>query len=210
MTNINEFKTNTAEFIHQVVRERRSIRRFEDRAVPRSLLERILNSALWSPSAHNRQPWRFVVITTYAVKQQLANAMSERLAADLRADGADEELISKDTSRSRSRIANAPVVIVVCLSMADMDHYPDDRRQSYEHHMAAQSVAMSAQNLLIAAHAEGLGACWLCAPLFCQDTVREVLSLPADYEPQGIIVLGYAAEARQKTRESLESRVLWR
>jgi coenzyme F420-0:L-glutamate ligase / coenzyme F420-1:gamma-L-glutamate ligase len=210
VTSTNELGANTAELVHQVIRERRSIRRFEDRAVPRPLLERILNTALWSPSAHNRQPWRFVAITTSGTKHQLADAMAARLAADLHADGAAEELIAKDTNRSRTRIASAPVVIVVCLCMADMDHYPDARRQSFEHHMAAQSVAMSAQNLLLAAHAEGLGACWLCAPLFCQDTVREVLSLPPDYEPQGIIVMGYPAETRQKTREPLESRVLWR
>lgn len=210
MTTINGTEASTAALIHQVIRERRSIRRFEDRAVPRPLVERLLNTALWSPSAHNRQPWHFVAITTDAAKHQLADAMADRLATDLRADGADEALIAKDTTRSRTRIASAPVVIVVCLSMADMDRYPDARRQAFEHHMAVQSVAMAAQNLLLAAYAEGLGACWLCAPLFCPDTVRDVLALPADYEPQGIIVMGYPAETRQKTREPLETRVLWR
>jgi coenzyme F420-0:L-glutamate ligase / coenzyme F420-1:gamma-L-glutamate ligase len=200
----------TAEAIHAIIRERRSIRRFEDRAIPRPVLERILETALWAPSPHNRQPWRFVVIIDGALKSQLADAMASRLAADLRADGLDEALILKDTNRSRQRISGAPAAVMVCLSMADMDSYPDARRQSSEHQMAVQGAAMAAQNLLLAAHAEGLGACWLCAPLFCPDTVRKCLSLPGDFEPQGMIVIGYPAETRHKTREPLDARISFR
>ena len=57
--------------------------------------------------------------------------------------------------------------------------------------MAVQSVAMAVQNLLLAAHAEGLGACWMCAPLFCAEIVCRALDLPADWEPQALITLGY-------------------
>jgi coenzyme F420-0:L-glutamate ligase/coenzyme F420-1:gamma-L-glutamate ligase len=60
------------------------------------------------------------------------------------------------------------------------------------------------------AHALGLGACWMCAPLFCQRTVREVLSLPDDYEPQGVVTLGYPAEERQGERAALHTRVIFR
>jgi F420 biosynthesis protein FbiB-like protein len=72
-----------------------------------------------------------------------------------------------------------------------MDYYPDARRQAAERLMAVQSVAMAVQNLLLAAHAEGLGACWMCAPLFCPDAVRSALSLPEDWEPQALVTLGY-------------------
>ena len=74
--------------------------------------------------------------------------------------------------------------------MADMDQYPDDRRQQAERVMAVQSVALAAQNLLLAAHAEGLGACWMCAPLFCPDVVRDALALPEDWEAQALIHAG--------------------
>ena len=76
--------------------------------------------------------------------------------------------------------------------------------------MAAQSVAMAGQNVLLAAHALGLGACWLCAPLFCPEVVRETLALPLDWQPQGLITAGYPAEAKEKTRAPLETRVLYR
>jgi F420 biosynthesis protein FbiB-like protein len=136
--------------------------------------------------------------------------MGERLRADLTADGVAPELIARDVSRSYSRISGAPLAILVCLSMADMDRYPDARRNEAEYNMAVQSVAMAAQNLLLAAHAEGLGACWMCAPLFCPDVVRHALDLPQDWQPQALITLGYPAAVRESSRHALETRVLWR
>jgi F420 biosynthesis protein FbiB-like protein len=94
--------------------------------------------------------------------------------------------------------------------MAEMDRYPDARRQAAERTMAVQSVAMAGQNLLLMAHAMGLGACWICAPLFCPDTVRETLGLPADWEPQGMILVGFpAGPPRAKDRRPFEAFVRW-
>jgi nitroreductase len=75
-----------------------------------------------------------------------------------------------------------------------MDCYPDERRSRAERAMAMQGTAMAAQNLLLAAHAAGLGACWMCAPLFCPDTVAATLALPQDWEPQAIVTVGYPAD----------------
>jgi len=75
-----------------------------------------------------------------------------------------------------------------------MDKYSDIRRQEYEHIMAVQSLAAAIQNMLLMAHSEGLGACWFCAPLFCQDVVRKVLRIPDDVEPMALITLGYPSE----------------
>jgi coenzyme F420-0:L-glutamate ligase/coenzyme F420-1:gamma-L-glutamate ligase len=196
--------------VYDLIHTRRSIRRFEPRPVPQEVLLRLLEAATWAPSAHNRQPWRFVVLPGDAAKRRLADAMAARLEADLRADGVPEDAIAADTGRSRRRLMGAGALILICLSMADMDDYPDARRQSFERTMAVQGVAMAAQNLLLAAHAEGLGAVWMCAPLFCQDTVRAALDLPPDFEPQGVIALGYPAEDREKGREPLETRVVFR
>lgn len=189
---------------------RRSIRRYLPDPVPRTVIERVLTAAIWAPSAHNRQPWRFAVVQDTAQKEALAQAMGERLRQDLRADGTPQEVIDRDVSRSCARITGAPVLIALCLSMADMDRYPDERRSHAEYMMAAQSAAMAGQNLLLAAHEAGLGACWMCAPLFCPDVVREVLRLPDDWQPQALLTLGYPAESREKTRRPLEDVVLWR
>ncbi len=197
--------------IQSIILSRRSIRRYQsDRPVPRGVLEDILAAATWAPSAHNRQPWRFVAITSPTVRQDLALAMGARLRADLTADNVPSEVIEKDVSRSFSRINGAPALILACMSMADMDRYPDPKRAAAERVMAMQSTALAVQNLLLAAHAEGLGACWMCAPLFCPDVVSTQLDLPVDWEPQALITLGYPAEQKQSTRQPLESRVLWR
>ncbi|MGB1249946.1 MAG: nitroreductase family protein [Candidatus Promineifilaceae bacterium] len=192
-------------FINRLI-DRRSIRRYENRPIPKPLIEQLLEAAIWAPSAHNRQPWRFAVITQFATKHKLATAMGNRLRRDLEADSVPETVIAKDVNRSYSRITEAPVLILVCLSMADMDVYNDERRNAHEWTMAVQSTAMAAQNLLLAAHAQELGACWMCAPLFVPDLVRDTLALSADWHPQALITLGYPAQTRTKTRHPVPSR----
>lgn len=188
--------------------ERRSIRRYRPDPVPSELVEQLLEAAIWAPSAHNRQPWRFAVITTsQSLKERLALAMGSQLRADLSEDGVSEAVIGRDVRRSYERITGAPVLILLSLTLIDMDVYPDQRRQENERSMAVQSTAMAGQNLLLAAHALGLGACWMCAPLFCPEVVRETLALPADWQPQGLVTLGYPAEVRVKDRLPLEETV---
>lgn len=192
-----------------VIRSRRSLRRYSDQPVPRELVRQVLEAATWAPSAHNRQPWRFAVLTYAADKARLAGAMGARLRADRTADGDAPADIEQDVARSYARLTGAPVIIVVCGSMADMDAYPDETRQHNEWVMAVQSVAMAGQNLLLMAHSLGLGACWVCAPLFVPQLVQTTLNLPADWQPQGLITLGYPAQTRQKTRAPLTERTLF-
>ena len=170
-----------------------------------------MDAARLAPSAHNRQPWRFVVLRDEADRARLADAMAARLRSDRLADGADAEEIGADAARSRSRLTQAPCAILVCLTLQAMDRYPDARRSAAEERMAVQSVAMAGENLLLAASAEGLGACWMCGPLFAPQEARAALDLPDDWEPQGIIVLGEPAEGpRPRGRLSLEEVTRWR
>ena len=186
---------------HALMRSRRSIRNFSAGVVSDAVLGRLLASATAAPSAHNRQPWRFVIIEEPPVKAALARAMGARLAADRRRDGDAAATIEHDVARSYARLTGAPVLIMVNLTLEDADAYPDARRRDAEFLMAVQGTAMAAQNLLLGAHAEGLAACWMCAPLFCPDVVRECLGLPAQWQPQGLIALGVAADTgRERAR----------
>jgi F420 biosynthesis protein FbiB-like protein len=190
----------SAAAFHHVLRTRHSIRNFRPGAPAAELLDRLFTTAATAPSAHNRQPWRFVVIDD-ADKPVLARAMGARLAADRRRDGDAEDAIARDVARSFGRLTGAPVLILVCLTLEHADAYPDPARQNAEFMMAVQSTAMSAQNLMLAAHAEGLSACWLCAPLFCPDVVRNTLGLAPHWQPQGLIALGHAGDAgRERPR----------
>jgi coenzyme F420-0:L-glutamate ligase / coenzyme F420-1:gamma-L-glutamate ligase len=197
-------RQSPAEVFYRLVADRRSIRRYEASTIPAETLDRVLAAARWAPSAHNRQPWRFAILMPFHWKDRLARAMGDRLRRDRLADGDAVAAIDQDVARSYARITGAPVAIVVALDMADMDRYPDDRRRA-EHTMAVQSAAMAVQNLLLAAHAEGLGACWMCAPLFCPDVVTEALGLPKGWEPQAIVTLGLpAGSGKSATRRPIE------
>jgi coenzyme F420-0:L-glutamate ligase/coenzyme F420-1:gamma-L-glutamate ligase len=182
------------ETVGTLMRTRRSIRRYDGRPVESTILREIVSRGALAPSAHNRQPWRFVTVTSHDDKARLAQAMGARLRADRSRDGDDRTAIEADVSRSYARLTEAPALVLVCLTMEDMDRYVDDRRHAAEHQMAVQSTAMAVQNLLLAAHSIGLGACWMCAPLFCPDTVLDALSLPAHWEPQAIVTVGWPAD----------------
>jgi F420 biosynthesis protein FbiB-like protein len=192
------------------LRTRRSIRRFKPEPVPVSVIHSILSSATYAPSAHHRQPWRFVVMTDLSVKTQLANAMAEDFERDLVRDGVSTEKIQAQIKRSKERIGTAPLLILLCLDMSEMDSYPDPKRQQAERIMAMQSVAAAALQLLLATHAEGLGGVWVCSPLFAQETIQKTLRLPEAWEPQGMFFIGYADELpKEKAMKELQSLIKW-
>ena len=174
------------------IKERRSVRTYQSRTVSHELIEQVLVVAGWAPSAHNAQPWRFIVLADESVKRKLAEAMAESWAADMAKDGlkieADKRRISVE------RFATAPVLILACLTMDGMRKFSDKKRQNCERDLAMQSLGAALQNLLLAAHAKGLGACWFCAPGFCKETVRKVLKIPGEVEPEALIAMGYPAE----------------
>ena len=178
--------------------------------IGREVLDALLEAACWAPSAHNRQPWRFCVVTSDEAKAELSRRMAESWRRDLAADGAEPAYIEQRVAISYARLTGAAALVVPSVSMEEMDVYPDVARNQAEWLMAVQSVALACQNLLLAAHDVGLGACWLCAPLFVPHLVRDVLALPEHWQPQAIITLGYPAETKQKERAPLESRVVWR
>lgn len=199
----------------QLVKGRRSLRRYQERDIDPELLTKILEAATWAPSAHNRQPWRFCVVTSREAKEALSLRMGERWRRDLSADGADPAFIERRVSISHARITTAAALVIASVCMDDMDVYSDTGRSEAEWLMAVQSVSLACQNLLLATHHYGLGACWMCAPLFVPQLVREVLDLPAEWHPQALITIGipavgHASTDKEKERVPIQSRVVWR
>jgi F420 biosynthesis protein FbiB-like protein len=130
-------------------------------------------------------------MTDPSVKQKLADAMAVEFKHDLESDGLSPEKVQAQIKRSKERMISAPVLIVINLDMSEMDVYPDKKRKQAEFRMAMQSVANAGMQLLLAAHAEGLGGVWVCSPLFVQELVQKTLNLPKSWEPQGMFYLGY-------------------
>lgn len=182
---------------HTFLRTRRSIRRFKPDPVPAPVIERILTTATYAPSAHNTQPWRFVVVkNTSALSAQSADnttklglALTSVMRRDMTAEGAPEAEIEARVTRSRQRLDEAPVVILLCRDLtAVREHKREDEV------MAIQSVSNAATYLLLAAHAEGLGGNWICWPLYAQEEARKALALPETWQPQAMFFVGWADE----------------
>jgi F420 biosynthesis protein FbiB-like protein len=185
---------------------RRSIRRFKPDPVPDSVIQRILTTAIHAPSAHNLQPWRFVLVPPSApgVRTRLGAALTAAMRRDMAAEGLPQIEIETRVARSLRRLNEAPVVIVLCRDVhAVREHRVQDEI------MAIQSVANAGTYLLLAAHAEGLGGNWICWPLYAQAETRSALGLPENWEPQAMFFLGYPDETpKEKVLKPLEE-VVW-
>jgi len=172
---------------------RRSVRQFSARPVERALVEEAIAAACLAPAPHHSHPWRFVIVSPEA-RAALAEAMGERWRQDLERDGVAEARIRRLLSRSRARLAAAPVLILAGVAGQAQRAWPDERRQRAEELMFGQSTGAALENLMLAAHARELGSYWLSAPLFCPEAVRLALDLTADFQPQALIALGYPKE----------------
>ncbi len=176
-----------------LLRERRSVRRFQPRPVAPETLRRMLEAATWAPSAHNRRPWRFVVLSTSESRARLADVLGGAFRRDLLSDGLMLDDALAQVSRSRQRILDAPAAILLCLDVSLCDLHADPARQHAEWLMGVQSAALAGGHLLLAAHAAGLGGVWMCAPLFAPQAAQQALELPAAWQPQALFLLGYPA-----------------
>ncbi|MEF3274901.1 MAG: nitroreductase family protein [Chloroflexus sp.] len=177
---------------------RRTVRAFHPDPPPRAAIEQILAAASWAPSPHGAQPWRFVVVEARERKQALAQAMGAAWRYHLALDGHDPSTIEQRLQRSHERVVNAPIIIIPCLYLNDLDQYPDPARQAAETTMAIQSLGCAVQNMLLAAFALGLAAGWMCAPLFAPAAVRAALGLAEDLHPHALIPIGYLAQEPQR------------
>jgi coenzyme F420-0:L-glutamate ligase/coenzyme F420-1:gamma-L-glutamate ligase len=194
--------------LHNFLRTRRSVRRFKPdpstgtgrRPVPAPVIELILETATYAPSAHNLQPWRFVVVADLSARTRLGQALTNKMRADMSTEGAPESDIDARVTRSLRRLNEAPVVILLC---RDVTAIRRDERE--EMTMSIQSVAAAGLQLMLAAHAEGLGGNWICWPLYAQEAARAALELPDTWEPQAMFFLGYVdREPEEKVLKPLQ------
>jgi len=208
----------------EVMKSRRSIRAFDSKMPPRVVINECLEAATWAPSATNRQPWEFVVLTGRALdevnritSENFALRMSDRDAfgsppEPLRTRQqdimetlmrvAEEDGIDPGTVFEKSlRFFDAPVAVYFLTYKSDDEQY-------------RLSTAAAIENFLLAAHARGLGTCWLTVTVICQEDIKKHLEIGDDKELLAGVALGYPlAECRlntfQRKRESLDTITRW-
>ncbi len=151
---------------YDVVNTRRSVRNYKSDEIPEDVLNRVLDAARVAPSGSNRQPWKYVLVKDPGMRKKIATL-----------------------SGGQPWIADAPIVVIACGNDINFD------RGGYMGDMSfLLDIAIGLTHLILAARAEGLGTCWI--GLFDNDSIKELLDIPPDWNVAAVTPLGYPKEPK--------------
>jgi len=158
-----------------VIRARKSTRKYREDPIPEEALNRILEAARLAPSGKNLQPWKFIIVKDQGLKDRLAEA-----------------------SIRQYFMAKAPLIIVACA-------FPDDCYERMGRYMKSWpvDVAIAVEHMMLQAQEEGLGTCWIGA--FEESEVKAVLDVPEYVRVLALTPLGYPDDVpKDRGRKNLE------
>ena len=161
--------------VEDAIKERRSIRQYNEKVPKEGDIRKILEAGIWAPSGLNNQPWKFKVIEEKGEKDGLAEF----------------------TSYGRI-IKNAPIAICIFL----------DKGTMYSREKDTMAIGACIQNMLLQAHALGIGSCWLGEILNRKAKVEKYLKVRSNYELMAIVTLGCSDKKPTGSRKRLKSFLL--
>ena len=165
--------------VFEAIHQRRATREFTAETVAAPAINRLLDAAIWAPSAVDQQPWLFTVVRDQILLDNISAASKEHMLARLE-NGAGHAAFREHLSNPAFHIFyHAPVLILIsALQQGDW---------------AVEDAALAAENLMLAATAEGLGTCWIG---FAQQWLgspegRKAIDVPSEYLPVAPIIVGH-------------------
>jgi len=171
----------------KLIRSRRTIRKFKNKAIPRAMVIKIIEAGRWAPSAHNLQPWKFVVISNKNKIKNIADILDKNAYGLF----AGFNIVMRDTARN---IKKAPVLLaiysteLISKKFRRLGHPYSGIGTIYE----IQSIACAIENILLYIHSLGLGAAWYGMALFCETEINRILK--QSNKLHAIISFGYQSE----------------
>ncbi|TES92608.1 MAG: nitroreductase family protein [Candidatus Cloacimonadota bacterium] len=167
--------------LKEAIKNRRSVRKFKDVAIPKEKIVELLNLSMWAPSGMNRQNWYFVVVkgeTKGKLIEVSKRAFNEFISKSLKEVFKDREEVIKESERFFETLGNAPLVICVYRTRTIEGELTD-----------IQSVAAAIENLLLLLYEEGLGGCWMTGPVHLPNDLNKILGVE-DKKLQALIPVG--------------------
>jgi nitroreductase len=149
----------------EIIKKRRSIREFQEKTIPKEVVDKLAEAIIWAPSAGNLQSRKFYFVFNQKVKKELVSA-----------------------ALGQNFISQAPLVVVGCADDKVFKQYGDRGKDLY----AICDVANSIENLMLLAFEQGLGSVWV--GKFEEKEVTKILDLPKNLRPVAVIPIGYPAE----------------
>jgi coenzyme F420-0:L-glutamate ligase/coenzyme F420-1:gamma-L-glutamate ligase len=198
------------EFFTTFLRSRRSIRHFSDRAVDVVVLRRLIEAATTAPSSTNRQPWRFAVVTSKELRAKIVGAVRDRTAAM-------QEIIRRshhaEAFGAYGDFFYEPLESAAVIVIPQYREHPDQIAYLLEagggdpsafHTPASMQVDLcstsaAVMTMLLQAHAEGIGACWMAGPTVAKDEIHALLGIREPWRMLGAVALGHAAAPPKET-----------
>ncbi len=190
----------------EIIRERRSVRRFDPTPVPIDAIRELVDCARYAPSDTNSQTWEFVAVLNSDKIRRISEITWEKLhelARDAESRGLEKEarLLARSFGPYATAFENAPALMVV-LSTPYASKFRDKifdplgfvSQQTWDME-STKSSCLAAQNLMLAAHAMGLGSCSMTGPvLLAEHSIKEFLGIGFDRHLNMVIALGYPGE----------------
>jgi len=194
--------------LRELIKSRRSVRKFQDKPVPEDLLLKALELATWAPNGGNHQAWRFLIVSHKDLINKMADAVKAK--TEVMASWPEAKKFGEDVERWRKRsdfFRSAPVCIAVLMgkysSIADQilrargETDPVGREiRSYRQlgSSSLQSVAAAISYLLLILHYFGLGTTWMAGPQQAKKEIEQLLGVPPEWDFVDLIPVGYPAE----------------
>jgi nitroreductase len=200
------------ETLKELMASRTSHRKYRPDPIPREIIDQLIDCARHAPSGHNLQPWRFLALTDPERIQALAEVVDAQYRRNI-ADVPEVERQSYETYRFYvTHFKEAPLLFVVLGTTSEYlttrltTAYDVELPPTAHYDMDLLGIGAAVQNLLLAAHALGLGACWMTAPIaHAQAQIEAQLPIPEGYHAVSLVPVGKPTKKRQgPSRKSVD------